>query len=91
MTTSVVAVEILPSARKHKIPDEDIRHAFENAVAAITIPDQPRFSMMLGPDQSAQLLEVGVLAGDDNDYVIHAMPARPKYLKMIRLNRGDQP
>ena len=80
------------SCRKHGISDDDIRHAFENAVASITVPDQPGFSMVLGPDQSAQqVLEIGVLADDDNDYVIHAMPARAKYLKMIRPNRGDQP
>ena len=91
MTTTVVGVEILPSSRKHGISDDDIRHAFENAVASITIPDQPAFAMVLGPDQSAQLLEIGVLADEDNDYVIHAMPARPKYLKMIRPNRGDHP
>ena len=91
MTTTVVGVEILPSGRKHGISDDDIRHAFENAVASITVPDQPGFSMVLGPDQSAQLLEIGVLADEDNDYVIHAMPARPKYLKMIRPNRGDHP
>jgi len=84
-------VEILPSARKHGISDDDIRHAFENAVAAITIPDRSDFTMVLGPDQSTQFLEIGVVASDDNDYVIHAMPARPKYLKMIRPNRGDQP
>ena len=40
--------------------------------------------MLLGPDQAAQLLEIGVLAAKDNDYVIHAMPARPKYLDMTR-------
>jgi hypothetical protein len=84
-------VEILPSARKHGISDDDIRHAFENAVASITIPDQPDFTMVIGPDQAAQLLEIGVLADDDNDYVIHSMPARSRYLKMTRPNRGDQP
>ena len=72
-------------------PTMTFRHAFENAVASITVPDQPGFAMVLGPDQSAQLLEIGVLADEDNDYVIHAMPARPKYLKMIRPNRGDHP
>ena len=91
MTTTVVGVEILPSGRKHGVSDDDIRHAFENAVASITVPDQPGFAMMLGPDQSAQLLKIGVLDDEDNDYVIHAMPARPKYLKMIRPNRGDHP
>jgi hypothetical protein len=84
-------MEILPSARKHGVSDDDIRHAFENAVAAITVPDRPDFSMIVGPDESARLLEIGVLADDDNDYVIHAMPARPKYLKLIRPKRGDQP
>jgi hypothetical protein len=31
-----------------------------------------------------------VLASDDDDYVIHAMQARPKYTKMIRPLRGEQ-
>lgn len=83
-------MEILPSANKHGVHDDDIRHAFENAVAAITLPVQPSFSMIIGPDESGRLLEVGVLADDDNDYVIRAMPARPKYLKLIRPHRGDQ-
>lgn len=83
-------MEILPSARKHGIPDDDIRHAFENAVASITVPDQPDFSMIIGPGETGRLLEIGVLADDDNDYVIHAMPARPKYLKLIRPNEGNQ-
>ncbi len=84
-------MEILPSARKHGISDDDIRHAVENAVAAITVFDQPDFSMLVGPDHAARLLEVGVVADEVNDYVIHAMPARPKYLEMIRPNQDDQP
>jgi hypothetical protein len=36
-------------------------------------------------------LEIGVLAADDNDYVIHAMPARTEYVKMIKPKRGSQP
>jgi hypothetical protein len=83
-------VEIVSSARKHGISDDDIRHAFNNAVAAIMTTDRPDFTMLLGPDLTAQLLEIGVLAADDNDYVIHAMPARLKYLQMIKPNRGGQ-
>jgi hypothetical protein len=90
-TTTVVAVEILPSAGKHGISDDDIRHAFENAVASITVPDQPDFAMIIGPDEGGRLLEIGVLADDDNDYVIHAMPARAKYLNLIRPHRDDRP
>ena len=91
MTTTVVGVEILPSGRKHGISDDDIRHGFNNAVAAITTPDQPEFTMIVGADLNGQLLEIGVLAADDNDYVIHAMPARTKYVKMIQPKRGGQP
>ncbi len=54
-TTRVVALEILPSARKHGISDDDIRHACENAVASITVPDQPDFSMIVGADETGRL------------------------------------
>ena len=83
-------MEILSSARKHGISDDDIRHGFTNAVAAITTPDQPDFTMLVGPDLTGRLLEIGVLAADDNDYVIHSMPARSRYVKMIQPKRGSQ-
>ena len=84
-------MEILPSARKHGISDDDIRHGLNNAIAAITTPNQPDFTMVVGADLNGQLLEIGVLAADDNDYVIHAMPARSKYVRMIKPKRGGQP
>jgi len=84
-------MEILPSARKHGVSDDDIRHGFTNAVAAITAPRQPDFTMLIGADLNGQLLEIGVLAADDNDYVIHAMRARTKYVQMIKPTRGGQP
>jgi hypothetical protein len=80
-------VEILPSARKHGISADDIRHAITNAVTAITSPSQPDFTMLIGADTAGRLLEVGVLDAEDNDYVIHAMAARPKYLRLLE-NRG---
>ena len=89
-TTKVVGMEILPSGRKHGVSDDDIRHAFENALAAITVPDRPDFTMIIGPDQSAHFLEIRVLASAHDDYVIHAMQARLKYTKMIRPQRGEQ-
>lgn len=46
--------------------------------------------MLIGPNRSTQLVEIGVLAADDNDYVIHAMPAQPKHLTMITPPRRDQ-
>ncbi len=83
-------MEIRPSARKHGISDDDIRHAIDNAVAAITRPEQPDFTMLIGPDATARLLEVGVIETDNQDYVIHAMTARSKYLSMLDMPGGDQ-
>ncbi len=66
-TTTVVAVEILPSARKHGIPDDDIRHAIDNAMAAITRPEQPDFTMLIGSDTTTRILEIGVIETEDQD------------------------
>lgn len=82
-------MEIRPSAHKHGISDDDIRHAIDNAIAAITRPEHPDFTMLIGPDPAARLLEVGVIETDDQDYVIHAMTARNKYLTMLDLPGGD--
>jgi hypothetical protein len=60
-------VEILPSARKHGISDDDIRHAVQNAVGAVRTPVQPDFVMFVGPDQQANLLEAGVLEEEGDD------------------------
>jgi len=90
LTTTVVGVEILPSARKHGVSDDDITHAVNNAIAAITRTEHSELTMLIGPTVSAGLLEIGVVETDDQDYVIHAMPARRKYLSMIEPNEGDQ-
>ena len=75
---------------KHGVSDDDITHAINNAIAAITRHEQPEFTMLIGPTINADLLEIGVVETDDQDYVIHAMPAHDKYLSMIESNEGDQ-
>jgi hypothetical protein len=37
--------------------------------------------MFIGPTQSGDPLEIGVVIDDDGVAVIHAMQARPKFLK----------
>ena len=71
----------------HGISDDEIRHAIDNAIAR---PEQPDFTMLIGPDSTARLLEVGVIETDDQDYVIHAMTACSKYLSMLETPGGDQ-
>ena len=42
--------------------------------------DDPDVTMFVGPSSDAQPLEVGVV-NDDGVAIIHAMPARSKFLK----------
>jgi len=69
---------ILESARKHGILDEDIFHAYHHPIRVFRLDD---LTMLIGPDQSAHLLEVGVSIGEGVEFIIHAMPARPKFIR----------
>ena len=37
--------------------------------------------MLIGPDRAARLLEIGVVRGDGIEFIVHAMPARDKFLR----------
>ena len=56
-TTIVVVVEILASARRHGISDDDIRHAVENALAGSPVDAQTDFMMLVGPDQAGNMVD----------------------------------
>jgi hypothetical protein len=43
--------------------------------------DDPAVTMFIGPDTSGRPLEVGVVVDEEGTAIIHAMPARPKFLK----------
>ena len=83
LTTNLVGVEILASARRHGISDDDIRHAVENSLAGGRSDDQTDFVMLVGPDQSGNLIEVGIVVTHDIEYAIHAMRARNRYLEWL--------
>lgn len=69
---------ILASARKHGVADDDILHAYRNPIRVFDLDD---LTMLIGPDQSARLLEVGVAQTASIDFVVHAMVARPRFLE----------
>jgi hypothetical protein len=73
-------VDIEPSARKHGVTDDDMVHAFRNHWKAYET-DDPDVTMFIGPAASGEALEVGVVVDDDGVAIIHAMRARPKFLK----------
>lgn len=66
------------SAHRHGYVDEDIRHALRNLVAVATDPRDDDITLFLGPDQAANLIEVGILSTDDGPLIIHAMAARTR-------------
>lgn len=59
--------------------DDDMRHAWRNPIDTWELDED--LTMLIGPSQAAQMLEVGVVASDDGPVIVHAMPARPKFLR----------
>lgn len=79
-------VHVADSARKHKITDLRILHAYHHAVAKWEVRED--FTMLLGPDQSGHLLEIGVVRLAEDDYlIVHAMRARYQYRRLLRQRR----
>ena len=70
---------IANSARRHGIHDDDILHAFRNPILSEDVDDG--FTMLVGPDGAGNLVEVGVVDADNGVLIVHAMRARPQYLR----------
>ena len=69
---------ILASARKHHVPDSDILHAHRHPTRVLQLDD---LTMLLGASARGELLEIGFSHAEGIDFIIHAMPARPKFLR----------
>ncbi|MBM3695590.1 MAG: hypothetical protein FJW79_06635 [Actinobacteria bacterium] len=69
---------ILASARKHGIADDDMLPACHHPVRVF---EAQGLVMLIGADLSGRLLEIGVASAEGLDLVVHAMPARPKFLR----------
>ena len=68
---------IAPTARKHGVSNEAIRHAFDNP--AYTVSPRDDLTLLVGTDHAGNFLEVGVVDTDEGPLVVHAMPLRTKY------------
>lgn len=67
-------------ARRHRVPDEDITHAFRERLRSLEADDEGMV-MIVGPARDGALLEVGYVIEDDGtEIVLHAMPVRDKYI-----------
>lgn len=70
---------IAASARKHGVSDHEILHAFNNPIRAEHLDEG--LTMLIGPDHAGNLYAVGVVESTGGPVIVHAMPARPKYLR----------
>lgn len=70
---------IAASAHRHGVSDETILHAFNNPIRSEELDEG--LVMLIGPDHAGNLMEIGVATSDAGPVIVHAMPARPKYLR----------
>jgi len=54
-------------------------HAYDNPVRIFDLDDG--FTLIIGPAQDTSLLEVGIVDSDLAPVIVHAMPARAKFLR----------
>lgn len=73
------------SANKHGVSAEDALHASNHPVLEKYVDeDNPARQLILGFDTNGRVLELVLLVFDSgNELIVHAMPARKQYLKMI--------
>lgn len=69
---------IVASARKHGIADDAMLHAYRNPIRVFELDD---LVMLIGGDESGRMLEVGVAAAEGTEFIVHAMPARDRFLR----------
>jgi hypothetical protein len=69
---------IAPSALKHGISREDIWHAYRNPIRIYELDDN--LYMIIGANQAAIFLEVGLTINSNRQIIIHAMKARKRFI-----------
>ena len=69
---------ILTSARNHGVLDHDMLHAYRNPSRVFDLDD---LVMLIGADTAGRLLEIGLVRAEGVEFIVHAMPARSKFLR----------
>ena len=72
------------SARRHGVPDVAMHHAVDHALTVEDIGEDPDRWLVIGPDPAGNLLELVVLVtGGGTPMIIHAMPMRDTYRRLL--------
>jgi hypothetical protein len=77
-------VRIAEAALKRGYSIEQIEHAVVHHIDEFRDQGNESLVMLIGPTQTGELLEVGVVLAKDDvtiDIVAHVMAVRPKYLR----------
>lgn len=70
---------IADSARRHGVGDEDMLHAYRNPIRIFELDEG--FTMIIGANRTALVLEVDVVEATTGPVIVHAMRAREKFLR----------
>lgn len=70
---------VLESASRHGVSEDDALHAYQFVLTAFEVSEG--MQMFIGPSRIGELLEVGVVRWHGVCAIVHAMPARAKYLR----------
>ncbi len=74
----VVDPVISESARRRQISDDDMLHVYRNPIRVFDLGD---LTILIGSDTATRLLEIGVSEAEGIEFIVHAMPARDKFLE----------
>ena len=78
-------MEIRPSARKHGVDQEDILHAWTNAIRLVEYEYHGEHRLLvIGPDRHGRMLELVAVPINEPTRVIHADRLRPKLYDYLR-------
>lgn len=70
---------VLESVGRHGVKGSDALHAWAFAIDSFDLGEG--MVMYIGPTESGDLLEVGVVEWHEVLAIVHAMPARKKFLR----------
>lgn len=78
-------MRISDSARKHGVDDEDIVHAWENAIRYVEYDyDGDERLLVIRADRHGRMLELVAVPADEPARIIHADRLRPKFYEFLR-------
>lgn len=70
---------IAQSALTHGLDEDEILHAYRHPIRAWDLGDG--FTMLVGANRAAIILEVGYIQGATAVVIVHAMRAREKFMR----------